>query len=57
MHGTGSVIDSPYPRAVQRHGVESLAVVELLVELVRDLAVLASYPGPRSTTVLLLCAR
>ena len=51
MHGTGSVIDSPYPRAVQRHGVESLA------ELVRDLAVLASSPGPRSTTVLLLCAR
>ena len=44
MHGTGSVIDSPYPCAVQRHGVESLAVVELLVELVRDLAVLASSP-------------
>ena len=34
------------PRAVQRHGVESLAVVELFVELVRDLAVLASFPGP-----------
>ena len=45
---------SPYPRAVQRHGVESLAVVELLVELVRDLAVLASSPGPRSTTLVTL---
>ena len=41
---------SPYPHAVQRHEVESLAVVELLVELVHDLAVLASSPGPWSTT-------
>ena len=48
MPDTGSVIILSIHMQCRGTEFESLAVVELFVELVRDLAVLASSPGPRS---------